>query len=57
MWTPSSAQQAVLETLSVVDPKSMKSPFSNLCDTPGRASRINLNALIDRYQWLAHCLT
>lgn len=30
----------------------MKSPFSNLCDPPGRASRKNLNALIDRYQWL-----
>lgn len=48
----STAQRAVLETLLVVDPKTMKSPFSNLCDTPGRASRKNLNALIDRYQWL-----
>ena len=48
----SSAQRAVLETLLVVDTKTMKSPFFNLCDTPGRASRKNLNALIDRYRWL-----
>ncbi|MBK5204948.1 MAG: Tn3 family transposase, partial [Polaromonas sp.] len=48
----SSAQQAVLETLLVVDPKTQKSPFANLCSTPGRPSRKNLNALVDRYQWL-----
>ena len=48
----SSAQSAVLETLLVVDPKTQKSPFANLCATPGRASRKNLNGLIDRYQWL-----
>jgi len=48
----STAQRAVLETLLVVDPSTMKSPFSNLCEAPGRASRKNLNALIDRYQWL-----
>ena len=48
----SSAQSAVLETLLVVDPKTQKSPFANLCAAPGRASRKNLNALIDRYQWL-----
>ena len=48
----SSAQQAVLETLLVVDQKTQKSPFANLCAAPGRASRKNLNALIDRYQWL-----
>src|SRR5665647_90496 len=48
----SSAQQAVLETLLVVDPKTQKSPFANLCATPGSPSRKNLNALIDRYQWL-----
>ncbi|HAL38986.1 MAG TPA: Tn3 family transposase [Polaromonas sp.] len=46
------AQRAVLETLLVVDPKTMKSPFSNLCSTPGRPSRKNLNALVDRYLWL-----
>ena len=45
-------QRAVLETLLVVDPKTQKSPFANLCSTPGRPSRNNLNALIDRYQWL-----
>ena len=48
----SSAQQVVLETLLVVDPKTQKSPFANLCSTPGRPSRKNLNVLIDRYQWL-----
>lgn len=48
----SSAQSAVLETLLVVDPKTQKSPLANLCAAPGRASRKNLNALIDRYQWL-----
>src|SRR5665811_2079656 len=48
----SSAQQAVLETLLVVDQKTQKSPFAYMCAAPGRASRTNLNALIDRYQWL-----
>ena len=48
----SRTKRDVLETLLVVDPKTMKSPFANLCDAPGRASRKNLNALIDRYQWL-----
>ncbi len=48
----SSAQHALLETLLVVDPKTQKSPFANLCATPGRPSRKNLNALVDRHQWL-----
>lgn len=48
----SPAQRAVLEGLLVVDPKTQKSPFANLCAAPGRASRKNLDALIDRYQWL-----
>ena len=48
----STAQRAVLETLLVVDSQTQKSPFANLCAPPGRASRKNLNALIDRYQWL-----
>ena len=48
----SSAQSAVLETLLVVDLRTQKSPFANLCAAPGRASRKNLNVLIDRYQWL-----
>jgi TnpA family transposase len=47
-----SAQRCILESLLVVDPKTQKSPFANLCAAPGRASRQNLNALIDRYQWL-----
>jgi len=45
-------QRLALETTLVVDPKTQKSPFANLCTAPGRASRRNLNALIDRYQWL-----
>jgi hypothetical protein len=48
----SPAHKAVLEALLVVDPKTQKSPFANLCAAPGRASRKNLNALIDHYQWL-----
>jgi len=48
----SSEQRTVLETLLVVDPKTQKSPFATLCSAPGRPSRKNLNALIDRYQWL-----
>ena len=45
-------QHVALETMLVVDPKTQKSPFANLCAAPGRASRRNLNTLIDRYQWL-----
>ena len=48
----SSAQHGMLENLLVVDPKTQKSPFANLCATPGRPSRKNLNVLVDRYQWL-----
>ena len=32
----SSTQHGMLETLLVVDPKTQKSPFANLCATPGR---------------------
>jgi hypothetical protein len=46
----SSAQHGMLETLLVVDPKTQKSQFANLCATPGRPSRKNLKALVDRYQ-------
>ena len=48
----SSVQHGMLETLLVVDPKTQKSPFANLCAPPGRPSRKNLNALVERYQWL-----
>ena len=48
----SSAQQAVMEALLVVDTNTLKTPFANLCSTPGRPSRKNPNALIDRYQRL-----
>ena len=44
----SSAQHGMLENLLVVDPKTQKSPFANLCATPGRPSRKNLNALAPR---------
>ena len=46
------AQRALLETLLVVDPKTQKSPFARLCANPGRPTRKNLTALIDRYHWL-----
>ena len=36
----------------MVDPTTQRSPFADLCRAPGRASRKNLNALIDRHQWL-----
>ena len=45
-------QRLALEAMLVVDPKTQKSPFAKLCTAPGRASRRNLNALIDRYLWL-----
>ncbi|UUZ77259.1 DUF4158 domain-containing protein [Polaromonas sp. P1(28)-13] len=35
----SSTHRTVMETLLVVDPKTQKSPFANLCAAPGRASR------------------
>jgi hypothetical protein len=46
------AKQSALEALLVVDPTTQKSPFADLCRAPGRASRKNLKALIDRYHWL-----
>jgi hypothetical protein len=46
------AKQSALEALLVVDPTTQKSPFADLCRAPGRASRKNLKALIDRHQWL-----
>ena len=45
-------ERSVLETLLVVDPQTQKSPFANLCATPGRPSRKNLNSLTAHYQWL-----
>jgi hypothetical protein len=46
------AKQSALEALLVVDRTTQKSPFAELCSAPGRASRKNLKALIDRYHWL-----
>jgi TnpA family transposase len=44
--------RAALEALLIVDPATQESPFAALCRAPGRASRKNLTALIDRYHWL-----
>ncbi len=46
-------QRGVLEALLLVDPRTHKSAFSALCASPGRPSRKNLDALIERYKWLA----
>jgi hypothetical protein len=46
------AKQSALEALLVVDPTTQRSPFADLCRAPGRASRKNLKALIDRHHWL-----
>jgi len=46
------AQRAVLQALLIVNPKTQKSPFASLCANPGRPTRKNLTALIDRYHWL-----
>jgi hypothetical protein len=35
-----------------LNPKTQESPFAELCRAPGRPSRKNLTALIDRYDWL-----
>lgn len=45
------AKQSALEAL-LVDPMTQRSPFADLCRAPGRASRKNLKALIDRHHWL-----
>ncbi len=47
------SKQSALEALLMVDPTTQRSPFADLCRAPGRASRKNLQALIDRYHWLA----
>lgn len=46
------SQCAALEALLDVNPQTQESPFAELCRAPGRASRKNLKALIDRYEWL-----
>lgn len=46
------AQRAVLQALLIVNPTTQKSPFARLCANPGRPTRKNLTALIDRYHWL-----
>jgi hypothetical protein len=45
-------ERAALEALLVVDPTTQESPFAVICRAPGRATRKNLNTLIDRHQWL-----
>jgi TnpA family transposase len=45
-------KRAALEALLVVDATTQESPFAVLCRAPGRATGRNLNALLDRHQWL-----
>jgi len=45
-------ERAALEALLVVDPTTQESPFALICRAPGRATRKNLVALIDRHEWL-----
>jgi TnpA family transposase len=45
-------QRGALDALLVVDAKAQRSAFADLCTQPGRPSRKNLAALIDRYEWL-----
>jgi TnpA family transposase len=45
-------QRCALAGLLKVTPLTQESPFAQLCRTPGRPSRKNLNALIARYEWL-----
>jgi hypothetical protein len=46
------SQRSALEALLVADPTTQDSPFAVICRAAGRASRKNLKALIERYQWL-----
>jgi TnpA family transposase len=45
-------QGCALEALLKVDSQTQESLFAQLCRAPGRASRKNLKALIERHQWL-----
>jgi TnpA family transposase len=45
-------QRSALEALLAVDPTTQESPFAAICRAPGRASRKNLKALIERHHWL-----
>src|SRR5882724_1025110 len=45
-------QGSALEALLKVDSQTQESLFAQLCRAPGRASRKNLKALIERHQWL-----
>jgi len=45
-------QGDALEALLKVDSQMQESLFAQLCRAPGRASRKNLKALIERHQWL-----
>lgn len=46
------SQRLALEALLVADPTTQESPFAVICRAPGRASRKNLKALIERHRWL-----
>ena len=45
-------QRCALEALLKVESQTQESQFAQLCRAPGRASRKNLKALIERHQWL-----
>src|ERR1700733_13927199 len=45
-------QGSALEALLEVDSQTQESLFAQLCRAPGRASRKNLEALIERHHWL-----
>jgi len=46
------SDRSALEALLGIDPADHESPFALICRAPGRASRKNLNALLERHRWL-----
>ena len=48
----SDQESAQLEEMLKVESDAQESPFAVLCRPPGRVSRKNLNALIERLEWL-----
>jgi Domain of unknown function (DUF4158) len=48
----SEEQRSALEALLRADPATQESSFAQICRAPGRATRKNLQALLDRHRWL-----
>jgi len=48
----SDSKRSALEALFVVDEDTQESPFALICRAPGRPSRKNLKALMERHHWL-----